>query len=182
VNLPTCFELRHGFEIGATLDDVLAGSWDQPTIKLFGASVKIPRLTRWYGSKPYTYSGATNAPEPMPQWLAGLAMRAAVAAGPGVFFNSALLNYYRDGRDSVAWHSDDERELGQQPTIASLTLGAGRTFAIRRKVSGQSWRVELADGDLLIMRGEAQSDYQHAVPKTAKPVGPRVNITLRRVW
>ena len=94
-------------------------------------------------------------------------------------FNSCLANLYRDGSDSMGYHSDDEPELGPRPTIASISLGARRNFALRHRVSRQRWTWSLGEGDLLVMRAEAQSDYAHAVPKTAKPVGPRMNLTFR---
>jgi alkylated DNA repair dioxygenase AlkB len=176
--LPGCFEMLRGYLPGIDLAEILGMTWDQPTIRIFGRECKIPRLTRWFGEAGYTYSGAANAPAPMPAWLDKI--RRGVEAKTGARFNSALVNYYRDGRDSVAWHADDEKELGARPTIASLSLGASRTFYIRLAADNAAkWRVELADGDLLIMRDEAQSDYQHSVPKTAAPVGPRINITFR---
>lgn len=210
VPLPACFDLFRAFAARIELAEIVAATaWEQKTIKLFGKERQIPRLTKWYGSAPYTYSGAVNAPEPMPSWLDSLRVEveraigggAGRAAGSGAGraagsragraigarFNSALLNYYRDGRDSVAWHADDEPELGDRPTIASLSFGAPRTFAIRAAAviraypSGGPWRLALGHGDLLVMRGESQRDYVHSVPKTAAPVGPRVNVTFRWV-
>ncbi len=174
--LPECFRLIRGFAPGIELAPLLAQTWEQRSLRMFGREVKVPRLTRWFGERGYTYSGIDNAPAPMPEWLNGL--RARIETASGARFNSALLNYYRDGRDSVAWHADDEKELGPRPTIASLSLGASRVFAIRAH-GGPVERVALEDGDLLIMSGDSQSGYQHAVPKTAAAVGPRVNITLR---
>ena len=174
--LPECFRLHNGFEL-PTFPRVPGIEWEQPTIKLFGVEQRIPRLTHWYGEAAYTYSGARNAPELMPTWLHGI--RESVQALTGAQFNSALLNCYRDGSDSVAWHADDEPELGESPTIASLTIGAARTFSIKRRSDGQRWNVELGQGSLLVMAGESQRDYLHCVPKTSKPIGPRINITFR---
>lgn len=179
MNLPTCFELVRGFAPGFDLGQVQAHELEQKTIKLFGKERPTPRLTKWYGERAYTYSGIENAPEPMPAWLE--ALRAGAEKASGARFNSALVNYYRDGKDSVAWHADDEPELGSEPTIASLSFGASRTFAVKPRAGGESVRLSLADGDLLIMRGESQSDYLHAVPKTTREIGPRVNVTFRWV-
>lgn len=174
--LPECFRLIRRFAPGIELAPLLAQTWEQRSIRMFGQELKVPRLTCWFGEKGYTYSGIANAPEPMPEWLHGLRER--IEAVSGARFNSALFNYYRDGRDSVSWHADDEKELGPGPTIASLSIGSSRVFAIRAH-GGPTERVSLEDGDLLIMSGDSQSGYQHAVPKTAAAVGPRVNITLR---
>lgn len=185
--LPSCFDLVRAFRPGLNVEGIAAwvesdgAGWERRTIKLFGKESPIPRLTKWYG-EPYTYSGIEHTPEVMPGWLQRLRVdveRACSDRGGNVArFNSALLNYYRDGRDSVSWHADDEPELGQEPTIASLSIGAPRTFAIRALPTRAMWRTALGDGDLLIMRGESQSIYQHSVPKAAA-AGPRINITFR---
>lgn len=171
------FELRRGWSSYAVADISRGIVWEQPTLRIFGRSIPAPRLTAWFGERAYTYSGKRNAPAPMPAWVDGL--RARLELEIGVRFNSALLNLYRDGRDSVAWHADDERELGLEPTIASLSYGAARRFLI--KGLGRSWGVTLENGDLLLMRGRAQRDFQHSVPKTSQPVGPRLNLTFRRI-
>ena len=100
----------------------------------------------------------------------------------GIGFNSVLANLYRDGRDRMGWHSDDERELGPRPVIASLSLGACRRFVLRhRREVSSKLAIELPHGSLLVMRGETQRHYRHALPATAKPVGPRINLTFRRI-
>ena len=96
-------------------------------------------------------------------------------------FNSCLANLYRDGSDSMGFHSDDEPELGPEPTIASVSLGARRRFVLRHRVTRERWTWDLGEGDLLVMRDESQRDYAHAVPKTTRPVGPRMNLTFRAV-
>ncbi|HBK45083.1 MAG TPA: alpha-ketoglutarate-dependent dioxygenase AlkB, partial [Xanthomonadaceae bacterium] len=103
-------------------------------------------------------------------------------AATGADFNSVLANRYRDGRDAMGWHSDDEPELGPQPLIASLSLGAARRFAFRHR-SDPALRLALTlgHGDLLLMAGATQSHYRHALPRTARPVGERVNLTFRRI-
>jgi alkylated DNA repair dioxygenase AlkB len=97
----------------------------------------------------------------------------------GVDFNSCLANLYRDGTDSIGYHSDNESELGRRPTIASVSLGDRRRFVLRHRVTRERWSWDLGYGDLLVMRDESQSDYAHAVPKTSRPVGPRMNLTFR---
>jgi alkylated DNA repair dioxygenase AlkB len=186
MNLPKCFDLIPGFASGIEIGPILEQAWEQKTIKLFGQEHEVPRLTLWFGEG-YTYSGIKNVAAPMPAWLDELRSRAEKASGAR--FNSALLNYYRDGKDSVSWHADDEKELGTEPTIASLSIGASRAFAIKERAerlgeieTGKErarWSLQLNDGDLLIMRGESQRDYLHSIPKTSKEVGARVNITFR---
>jgi alkylated DNA repair dioxygenase AlkB len=151
-------------------------------IKIFGRSVNQPRLTAWIGdeSAVYTYSGVQNEPEPWPSALA--ALRERVSAATGTNFNSVLCNLYRDGHDSMSMHSDSERELGQNPVIASLSLGAVRRFQLRhRKRKGVGLDVDLPDGSLLIMRGELQHHYRHGVPKQPQIQAPRINLTFRRI-
>jgi alkylated DNA repair dioxygenase AlkB len=151
--------------------------WEQPKISLFGRTASVPRLTAWMGDAAYRYSGIVNQPAPWPAPLA--AIRERLEREVGVAFNSCLANLYRDGSDSMGFHSDDEPELGPEPTIASISLGARRRFVLRHRVSRQSWSWDLGEGDLLVMRDESQRDYAHAVPKTARPVKPRMNLTFR---
>ncbi len=152
------------------------------TFTLFGRSVRVPRLISWHGDPGcrYRYSGQTYEPAP---WTPGLArIRALLTARTGLPWNAVLANYYRDGRDSVGWHSDDERELGPQRddiAVASLSLGAARRFVMRHRESAARRALELTDGSLLVMRGTTQQHWRHALPKTAEPVGPRLNLTFR---
>jgi alkylated DNA repair dioxygenase AlkB len=156
-------------------DEIL---WEQHTITLYGRSVPTPRLTAWMADAPYRYSGIVNEPAPWPQALGELLER--LLDELGVDFNSCLANFYRDGTDSMGYHSDDEPELGHRPTIASISLGDRRRFVLRHRISRARWSWELGQGDLLVMRDESQSNYAHAVPKTSRPVGPRLNLTFRR--
>lgn len=153
--------------------------WEQPRLRIYGRECLAPRLTAWYGTGAYTYAGKRHEPSPMPEWID--AARTEIQAMTGATFNSVLLNYYRDGRDSVAWHADDEPELGAEPTIASWSLGSPRNFAVKARYTDMRWSEPLGCGDLLIMRGNSQSDYLHSVPKTTRPIGPRINLTFRRV-
>jgi len=154
--------------------------WEQPKLRIYGRECLAPRLTAWFGDGAYTYSGKRQEPAPMPDWIA--AARNEIQAMTGARFNSVLLNYYRDGRDSVAWHADDEPELGAEPTIASWSLGAPRTFAVKARYTETRWSEPLGCGDLLIMRGDSQTDYLHSVPKTKRQIGPRINLTFRQIW
>lgn len=152
-------------------------SWEQHQITLFGRTVPTPRLTAWMGDAAYSYSRVVNEPKPWPVALA--TMRNQLVAEVGEPFNSCLANLYRDGWDLMGFHSDDEPELGERPTIASVSLGERRAFQLRHRLTRERWTWQLGEGDLLIMKDESQSDYAHAVPKTRKPVAARLNLTFR---
>ena len=154
--------------------------WRSDTITLWGKQFLQPRLSAWYGSAAYRYSGLSLAPQPFTPLQRDLL--AAVEAATGCTFNSVLLNYYRDGRDSMGMHSDDEAELGPTPAIASLSFGASRTFVLRHKASGERLRLDLSDGSLLLMAGELQKHWSHGINKTAKPTGARINLTFRTIY
>jgi len=155
--------------------------WEQGHLKIYGKEIAEPRLTAWYGDagKSYTYSGITR--QPLPWTPALLQIKERVEAVAQTTFNSVLLNRYRDGRDSIGWHQDNEPELGQNPVIASVSFGATRRFQLRHKRRKDVPRVDLAltHGSLLIMRGPTQHCWVHQLPKTAQPVGERINLTFR---
>jgi alkylated DNA repair dioxygenase AlkB len=153
--------------------------WRADTIVVYGKRYLQPRLTAWYGEAGYRYSGLTLAPVPMTPLLAEL--RARVEALTGQRYNSVLLNYYRDGADSMGMHSDDEPELGPAPAIASLSLGATRTFILRHKTSKRTVKLDLPDGSLLLMAGALQTHWLHGINKTTKPLGLRLNLTFRYI-
>ena len=154
-------------------------TWEQPTVTVFGRRHQAPRLTAWFGTSAYSYSGVTHPPAELPRPLA--AIRDRLTADVGVEFNSCLANLYRDGGDSMGAHADNEPELGPQPTIASVSLGARRRFVMTHLESGRRFTWSLGGGDLIVMLGESQSEYRHSVPKTAARVGRRLNLTFRRV-
>jgi alkylated DNA repair dioxygenase AlkB len=158
--------------------------WGQQAIILFGRSIPQPRLTSWYGDPDanYAYSGLQLNPLAWHPDLLELRCLLQEKFERGV--NSVLANAYRDGRDSMGWHADDEKELGPKPFIASLSLGASRRFLLREKRGSRSTTVclQLAHGSLLVMQNNSQSRYRHALPKTAKPAGPRINLTFRQVF
>ncbi len=157
--------------------------WQQDRLRLFGRDVDAPRLSCWIGDAGavYGYSGARFEPLPWTPTLA--ALRSELEARVGVPFNAVLANLYRDGRDSMGWHSDDERELGPRPVIASLSFGATRRFRLRSRRDAQSptLTIELAAGSLLVMAGATQQNYRHDLPKTTRAVGPRINLTFRQI-
>ncbi|MFY8205447.1 MAG: alpha-ketoglutarate-dependent dioxygenase AlkB family protein [Arenimonas sp.] len=155
--------------------------WQQPELFIHGRHVLTPRLCCWMGDPGavYRYSNTRFQPEP---WTAAvLALKSAVEAASGAVFNSVLLNFYRDGRDAMGWHSDDEPELGPQPVIASVSLGGVRRFLLRPASGGKSSGIALAHGSLLLMRGDTQNHYRHSLPRTAKPVDGRINLTFRKI-
>ena len=153
--------------------------WRADTIVVYGKRYLQPRLTAWFGEASYTYSGLRLEPLPMTPLLAQL--RSAVEAATGHRYNSVLLNHYRNGADSMGMHSDNEPELGPQPVIASLSYGATRSFILRHKRSKRTVKLDLADGNLLLMAGSLQENWLHGINKTAKPVGARLNLTFRYI-
>ncbi|WP_426354425.1 alpha-ketoglutarate-dependent dioxygenase AlkB family protein [Stenotrophomonas maltophilia] len=154
--------------------------WEVHRIRMFGNWVDSPRLSCWIGDPQarYRYSGAEFVPHPWPLSLQGVREHLETE-GIGRF-NSVLLNRYRGGGDYMGWHSDDEPELGPAPVIASLSLGAVRRFLLRRRDHpARKAEFLLGHGDLLLMAGQTQRFYQHALPKTARVQGERINLTFR---
>ena len=156
--------------------------WQQEDILIFGERRRVPRLVAWHGDPGTTYMYSGTVHEPVP-WTADLLwIRARVEALTGQRFNSVLLNLYRDGRDGMGWHADDEPELGRNPVIASVSLGATRRFCLRhRRRKDLKLDLLLPHGSLLCMGGATQHHWVHALPKTRRPVGERINLTLRLV-
>lgn len=157
-------------------------AWQREEIVILGQRRLVPRLVAWHGDPGagYTYSGARHEPRP---WTASLLeLRGIAQALTGFRYNSVLLNLYRDGRDAMGWHADAEPELGREPAIASVSLGAMRRFRLRQRRSrAATVTLELPHGSLLLMAGPTQHHYVHALPRTARPVGERINLTFREV-
>ena len=158
-------------------------TWEQSTIFTYGRYLKIPRLNAWYGDDGsyYQYSGRKFKPLP---WLPELLqLKCQLEDTTKHQFNSVLVNCYRNGNDSVSWHSDDEAELGDNPVIASISLGASREFQLRHrcKKSLSVHRMTLTDGSLLLMDGATQNHWQHQLPKTRQSVTERINLTYRLI-
>jgi len=154
--------------------------WKTETIKVFGRTFEQPRLTAWYGEEgtSYSYSNIVMHPIPFTDLLMEIKMEIEYISGEQ--FNSCLLNLYRNGQDSNGWHSDDEKELGSNPVIASLSLGQSRMFHLRHKQDKSlKHKIELISGSLLLMRGETQHFWQHQLPKTKRKIDPRINLTFR---
>jgi alkylated DNA repair dioxygenase AlkB len=156
--------------------------WVQELYPRGGRFVRAPRLTSFHGDPgcSYVYAGIAYEPRPFTPLLAQI--RGRLRAAIGYDWNSVLVNLYRDGADSVGWHADDEPELGPSRddiAIASLSLGAERRFVLKHRTSGARRAFELGHGALLVMTGRTQQRYVHALPKTQRPVGPRINLTFR---
>ena len=157
-------------------------AWENHRIRMFGRWVDSPRRSCWMGdaNAAYRYSGAQFQPHPWLPSVHALCQRAGFASD--AMFNSALLNLYRHGQDAMGWHSDDEPELGHDPVIASVSLGAPRRFLLKRR-DGQAQKQSLllTHGSLLIMAGRTQHEWLHAVPRTTRPMGERINLTFRLI-
>lgn len=178
--------------------------WETHRIRMFGREIDSPRLSCWIGDPGavYTYSRTRFEPRPWPSALA--VVRRRLSNTLGVEFDSVLANLYRDGRDRMGWHSDDEPELGPEPTIASLSLGGARRFVLKPKAGprndatsdraedatvvgprnsqdGGRFALTLGHGSLLVMAGLTQRRYVHALPATTTTVAPRINLTFRRI-
>lgn len=159
-------------------------SWRAENVVIWGKTHAQPRLIAWYGDEGnvYKYSGISLSPLKWTQTL--LNVRAAVERLANCRFNSVLLNYYRNEKDSMGFHSDDEPELGERPVIGSLSLGERRTFVLKRKHTKNKIghiRLPLSSGSLLVMRAETQKNWVHGIEKESKPCGPRVNLTFRNI-
>lgn len=157
--------------------------WRCQEVVMWGRSMPQPRLTAWYGDPgaSYAYSGIRLDPLPWTPLLSDI--KAHVERASDVRFNSVLLNYYRDHRDSIGFHSDNEPELGDQPVIASLSLGTERIFILKHKTSRLAAlvRLPLASGSLLLMRGDTQRHWRHGISKESRPCGPRISLTFRKI-
>jgi alkylated DNA repair dioxygenase AlkB len=146
-----------------------------------GRGRPFPRLTAWYAESGvvYRYSGVVHAGAGWTPTLLELKQR--VEAAASAEFNSVLLNRYRSGKDSIGMHADDEPELGTNPVVASISLGTVRAFVLKHRKSGEKRSLPLAHGSLLVMAGTCQRHWLHGIPKTAQPVGERINLTFRKI-
>lgn len=155
--------------------------WEQPEMIIFGKKHAQAGLSTWYADNgvDYEYSGVVRVAHPMTPLLDQI--KAELETFTGTAFNSVLVNLYRDGKDSVSWHSDNEAINGREPTIASVSLGATRRFDLRHKATKHTVRVDLEDGSLVVMSGLSQHCWVHQIAKTASQVGPRINLTFRRI-
>ncbi len=172
---PGFFEPARADELFERCQNELA--WGQETARFFGRSVPLPRLTAWYGPIPYAYSGVVHRATAMAPVLAEIRDAIEVLA-PGM--DCVLANDYRNGRDSVSWHADDEAEWGNDPVIASVSFGATRRFSLRHRDAPARVAVDLEHGSLLVMAGATQRCWHHAILKTNREVAERINLTFRR--
>ncbi len=173
-----CFDLQESNEIFQILRDEI--NWRQDKMKLYGKDIDLPRKTAWYGDrdKSYTFSGIHLNPEPWTPIL--LKVKERIEEVARVQFNSVLLNLYRHGNDGISWHTDAEPELGENPVIGSVSFGGARRFMFRHgQDKNLKAEVELTHGSFLLMAGETQHFWQHQIPKTARQVEPRINLTFR---
>jgi alkylated DNA repair dioxygenase AlkB len=156
-------------------------AWQEEDIFIYGKRCKVPRLMCWYGDPGacYRYSGVDHQPLPWTDEL--LIINEKVQSFTQSSFNSVLANLYRNGRDSMGCHADDEKELGQNPVIASLSLGDERLFKLHHKKRKETLDITLCHGDLLVMAGTLQHYWVHSLPKTPKLIGPRINLTFRKI-
>jgi alkylated DNA repair dioxygenase AlkB len=177
---PNFFDLQESDRLFQVLRDETI--WRQDKIKLYGKEIDLPRKIAWYGERDKAYTFSRIRLEPLPWTQTLVAIKERIETIAKVEFNSVLLNFYRDGKDSNAWHTDDEPELGKNPTIASVSFGGTRRFMLRHK-QDKSLKTELQlnHGSFLLMSGTTQHFWQHQIPKTAKKVAPRINLTFRRI-
>jgi len=170
-------------EVGVAEQQLGGGlEWRQLPVRMFGRSIPQPRLTAFYGDREvnYRYSGLTLKARP---WIPELKeLRRIVEERSGQKYNSVLCNLYRDGRDYMGWHADDERELGLDPVIASMSFGAARRFLLKPR-NGEGERIEflLKSGSLLVMRGDLQRQWLHQLPRALKISQQRINLTFRQI-
>jgi len=157
-------------------------AWREEEITVVGRRVKVPRLICWYGDAGgvYRYSGVDHMPLLWAETL--LTLKGRLECFCGRRFNSVLGNLYRDGRDSMGWHADKEKELGPNPFIASLSLGAERLFRLRHNKTGETLDISLTHGSLLLMGGSLQHGWRHSIPKTREPKTGRINLTFRTIF
>lgn len=155
-------------------------NWQQDHMRIYGKKVELPRLTAWYGDtkRPYSYSGIGMETQLWTEELLFIKSRVETVAATN--FSGVLLNYYRNGQDSVSWHTDNEKMLGKDPIIGSVTFGATRLFQMRHRTNKeQKISIPLTHGALLLMKGSTQLFWEHQVPKTNKTIFPRINLTFR---
>lgn len=156
--------------------------WQQDNIRVFGKEYLQPRLTALFGDTDKTYSYSNIKMQAYP-WIPILQkIKSNVEIIAKIAFTTVLLNYYRDGKDSNGWHADNEKELGANPVIASVSFGTARNFQLKHNIDkNQKINIQLEHGSLLIMKGTTQHFWKHQIPKTTKPIGSRINLTFREI-
>ena len=155
--------------------------WRDDTITLYGRTYPVPRRTALFGDDGAHYRYSRIAMNPLPWPTDVERVRRRIEEFTSHSFNAVLINLYRDGRDANGWHADNEPELGLQPVIASLSLGAQRTMRFKRRDGTAKWSCDLESGSLQVMRGDAQSDWLHCIPRQLRVTEPRINLTFRYI-
>lgn len=188
VGLPSAvLEYIPGFITSCEADRLLATfiantPWIQKTVKMYDKHVLTPRLSAWFGDIEGIDYNALGKSVPLPWSDELLGLKKLAEERAGISFNSVLLNYYRDGQDSVAWHSDNETVMGSHPIIASISFGQVRGFDIRKKIDhSEKYTVKLEHGSMLLMKGDLQRKWDHRIAKSSRPMGPRINLTFRKI-
>ena len=173
------FNQEHARRLSEQLHDEIP--WEQQQVRMFNKLIDQPRLVAWFGDRGafYSYSGLTLEPHPWTPAVEECRRRCEELAR--VSFNSGLANLYRDGQDTVGWHSDDEPELGPEPIIASVSFGTARRFDLRHRSGEPTIKTELRSGSVLIMSGRCQSHWKHQIARTKRVTTSRINLTFRRV-
>ncbi|MGH8549283.1 MAG: alpha-ketoglutarate-dependent dioxygenase AlkB family protein [Methylococcales bacterium] len=177
--IPHFIDSEEALQLHERLANELA--WSAESIRIYGRSIQSPRLVSWVGDSEaiYTYSGVVHHPRAWHPLLYEIKTRLETSTSRS--FNSVLCNLYRDGNDSMGWHADKEKELGADPCLGSLSLGATRTFRIRHRKTGETHDIESGNGSLIIMAGRLQQFWRHCVPKARKAVKARINLSFRRI-
>lgn len=177
---PSIFSQQESDQI--MLDLINNIEWKQEPIWMFGKKIMQPRLTALYGDPnvAYGYSGIIMSVYPWNELLKDI--KSKVEALSNTKFTHVLLNYYRNGQDSMGWHRDNEKNLGQNPTIASVSFGISREFQLRKYETKKDKKsILLTHGSVLMMQGETQHYWEHQIPKSKKINNPRINLTFRKV-
>lgn len=155
--------------------------WQHDQAMIFGRCIQTKRKVAWYGNQQYSYTYSGIEKKAMLWTPVLLGLKAIVEAQCAEQFNSCLLNLYHDGSEGMAWHSDGEKDLKPQGTIASLSLGASRRFLFKHKVSHEKIEIQLMHGSLLLMKGCTQSHWLHHLPTTKRNLDARINLTFRNI-
>lgn len=155
--------------------------WQHDEAIIYGKRIITKRKVAWYGDDTYDYTYSRTTKTALPWTDALLELKKITEKTCGTTFNSCLLNLYHDGDEGMAWHSDDEKSLGKNTVIGSLSIGAVRKFSFKHKASGEKIDTILDNGSLLVMKGTTQTNWMHRLPKSAKIKHPRINLTFRTI-
>ena len=155
--------------------------WQHDELMMFGKKITTNRKVAWYGDKAFTYTYSRTTKSAIPWHPLLLSIREKTETVTNASFNACLCNFYHHGNEGMTWHSDDDKEFGLNPTIASLSFGAERTFSFRHKITKEVISIILESGSVLLMKSNTQTHWVHSLPKSAKIKDPRINLTFRWV-